>query len=303
MKRIACFDVFRALSILWIIVLWHTGIGYIIPFAYQITVITLAAFTFMSGFFMKNKKVQNINDYKIFLKSRFIRLWPLFFVTSIIMFFYGWYDSLAHMIISLLGCSSFYHVPTKTLWYISMIIFFYYITPIVTCQHTIKSKIFSCCVLWLVFYILGIFIFIDWRFLFYIIFYFIGLVLPDKYLLKLKTKIIIYILPLLFFCFFFHYNKGNFIVLFMVAILGILCLLYFSNYIVKYECILHFFYYVSQASMVAYLTHRIFFMYFYEIIDFFSIPKSLIIIFIPIIFLFSYKIQSLYNSLLREMAL
>ena len=89
----------------------------------------LGVFTFISAYFLSGKNTFfNFSDIFLFYKKRLLRFYPLFFVAAITMLlidFNDWDQTWR----GLLGVSSYYAPQINTLWYISMLIGFYLITP------------------------------------------------------------------------------------------------------------------------------------------------------------------------------
>ena len=84
-QRNVTFDIIRAVSILWIIGVWHMQ-EYFLPIpslksSGWITYSALGAFTFMSGFFLGKKECSPFDFYI----SRFKRFYPLYFISIILL--------------------------------------------------------------------------------------------------------------------------------------------------------------------------------------------------------------------------
>lgn len=90
MSRNCAYDNTRAICMIWIVCIWHLS-GYIDLFpiefysesASYITDSCLAAFSFLSGFFLSKYEIVNKTDFVCFYKRRFIRYYPLFFISAL----------------------------------------------------------------------------------------------------------------------------------------------------------------------------------------------------------------------------
>ena len=131
-KRIAVYDVMRAICILWIAGVWHMGnyvkqvSGFVLSsdISYHITDGVLAAFTLLSSLIQKSKlDGKDVNASVRYLVRRGIYLYPLFALACMLFTVMGTYPlkwGLAYL--SMLGIFT-YRAPA-TLWYINMIFVF-----------------------------------------------------------------------------------------------------------------------------------------------------------------------------------
>lgn len=144
-NRILLFDIMKALCVIEIVAFWHmfdyTSISpYEVPLGGCLTSAVLAAFAFASGFFLGKKEV----DVKTFYVSRLKRfMLPL--LTSLLMLYafgFGNIDSLKMVVYSVTGLSCFIPPMATTLWFFSMMILCYLVTPFLLCgiKHLSRSK-------------------------------------------------------------------------------------------------------------------------------------------------------------------
>ncbi len=143
-KRDITFDIARSLCILWIVGVWHLkdyvcldGVSENTMRAGDvITTAALGAFTFMSGYFLKRYKMRTVSDVLLFYRKRLLRFWVLYFAASASIYMASiaggspWFASPMSFVLSLLGLSVFFPPLPSTFWYISMLMFFYLLTPL-----------------------------------------------------------------------------------------------------------------------------------------------------------------------------
>ena len=136
-QRELSFDIARAFCMLYIIGVWHFDDylpcenHFILKYGNVLTICVLASFTYISGFFM-GKKHLTVSEFYL---NRLKRFYILFFIASILMFL--WKDPLL-FVKTITGVSNFVTPYPTTLWYISMLMVFYFVTPVLTCH---KKKI------------------------------------------------------------------------------------------------------------------------------------------------------------------
>ena len=150
LKRDETLDVARALSVLWIVGILHLT-TYIDTSAYskmEWTVIfkgmyaSLATFTFLSGYFLKNKSFGKDGDSYRFYMGRLKRFWIPFFIACTSLYIIGavvgkpWFESPQNFVLSLCGLSIFFLPLPGTLWYMVMLLFFYILTPAIMRYRT-----------------------------------------------------------------------------------------------------------------------------------------------------------------------
>jgi len=97
----------------------------------------------MSGFLLGGKykftgSLLNSQVKKFYLK-RILRFYPLFFIATAALLLIDFNSSKASLM-GLIGAAPFVRESPKTLWYISMLMIFYLITPIIN-RKSLKYKI------------------------------------------------------------------------------------------------------------------------------------------------------------------
>ncbi len=312
--RIAFLDIARALCVLWIVSFWHmnsyleTSIRFFefgTPERENLGYITngvLALFTFISGFFISQNDIAVKRDVWAFYKKRIVRFMiPLF--VSCVMLSCGGYIKFHHIFTICLGVSQFLPPPyPRTLWYFSMIIFFYAVTPVILRLRNQKHEygILICI-------IITLFLLIGNRFLFW-----------DR---RLADNFVFYSLPFLFrnpksISNFIMY-KWNYLFVFLIFLIALLLpknsnffigfainasicyiILVVSKAFSNFDVVSNFFSVVAYASMFAYLYHRELYTMVKSVVGFFSYIEAIICVFI--LFFVSYLGQVSYNRFVNK---
>lgn len=148
-KKLIFIDYLRSFSMLYIVYYWHllsytnAYPDYRNPVAKTITyVIVLGLFTFISGFLNGKSVIKSSTLFDFYIK-RFLRIYPLYLIAVFLFFIYGLNDGITSLK-SLFFVSMFYKAAPLTLWFITMIMLFYLITPILVkiTKYPLKYLIF-----------------------------------------------------------------------------------------------------------------------------------------------------------------
>lgn len=153
MKRNYGIDTARGLCMLYIVGIFHLtqylGKNYYLLYnavGNNIMCASLGTFSFLSGLLLGKKYVfASMKDVLYFYKKRVIRFYPLFIIATLLLWFIGM-NSLYQSIIGLLGLSPFTSNQPMTLWYISMLIVFYFITPVCVNKYRLIISLGVCCI-------------------------------------------------------------------------------------------------------------------------------------------------------------
>jgi peptidoglycan/LPS O-acetylase OafA/YrhL len=149
-KRNIGIDLLRGTSILYIVGFWHlldytkvlpNGINQI---TLRLTDIILGAFVFISGYFLASKKIElSIQSLMTFYRKRLLRIYPLYLIAICLFYIFHISDNIA-LAKAALAISMFMQPAPITLWFITMLIFFYLISPfiIVACRTMQIDKLF-----------------------------------------------------------------------------------------------------------------------------------------------------------------
>lgn len=310
-ERFYPFDLARSLCVIYIIGIWHFN-SYLNPsyafgdstliVLHRVTEVILGAFTFLSGFFLAKYKFYSIHDIKHFFYNRFRRFFILLLISSLTYLFLSWIN-VVELLQILTGTLLFFDTKVSTLWYFSMLILFYVLTPLL--QFKYKNRYISLGLATLIFLC---FLFaschydsIDERLSLYFPCYFIGLKSPS-FIVKWLRKYGIMLLSLgSCVCFFIIYQFTQMSVLKVFIVLtGITFLLSSCMQIYRknMDLVISF---LATSSMVAYLFHRQIFgagkMLSEQITGDKYIPLFYAVLLLLLTFVISYFIQLLYNHL------
>lgn len=279
----------------------------------------LGTFSLLSGILLGGKySCSTFKDVNYFYKKRLLRFYPLFLLATICLYLIGFND-FKTSIYALLGLAPFVSPRAYTLWYISMIMIFYLLSPFVLTNNN-KQRIIRCVILFLFWCFLYWFvdfrsISIDFRFIFNLLCFLFGVCIV-RYKKKIfgssfykRYKTIIYCttitIYLIFFLYLSYIEKG---VLFklsklLVDYLGVIVLIILSD-IIKMNRYRKVIYFLSYISMSFYLFHR--FTY-WACLSFYK-PENIILLFIylllvsvPLGMFFSYYIQKTYDALVTNL--
>lgn len=294
------FDVNRALCTIYIACFWHLH-NYlhiklndeILKYCNACTIIVLGSFTFMSGYFLKKYQIKSWLDIKQFFYKRIKRFYLPYIICLLILFFGNWFTNERQFILSAIGLSTYTHPLPKTIWYFSMIISFYTITPLLLYIKNIANKFY---VILLLICIISLFVVFGGINGLYFPFYILGLFITDKILRQIcNFKWIIFFITVLILLLLHFDNCDHCLIL-----CGIFPLVKLSDIILKispYE----FWNKISYASMIAYLYHRIHYKLISEIICTETLYGSILFIILgcTTLFIISFYIQKFYEHMLN----
>ena len=268
--RIICFDTARVLAIFWICCFSHLSSYmddsfkiFATPEIYNLTRSSLALMMLISGFFLSKYSFNNKEEIINFYYRRFIRFYPLYFISAITLYLLGFIPKFSVLILALLGLSSYILPQPPTLWFMSMLMSFYIITPIL-CKTINSFRNTKAALLMILIVYIGLFLVeacvnIDNRLHWCFFAYIIGLVIGRKqesYLLLNNNRLEIVILLAYTILLIFRVN-GAFIYDIEI-IVGAFAILYISKWI-SYKKAAKAIICFSYASMAMYLFHRHFF--------------------------------------------
>lgn len=256
------FDIARVLCALVVIAFYHmtdyVHNGAALRNGYEwIATSTLACFTFISGFFLGKKRI----DCKSFFVSRLKRFFIPLVLTSVFLFLGGWFDSIKQFLFTIMGLSCFFLPQPPTLWFFSMMIVFYFLTPFILINQNcnIWKPLINGAMCMGVFSLLFYFGMLDVRLLYYFPFYVTGILTSEKTVFRLVRDIKITIFCVLILCAMtiFSMHK-SYMYLVVINASGVLLIMTLSFYIGKYSTkrVKKLFECLSYSSMFAYLFHR-----------------------------------------------
>lgn len=235
--RLPELDILRIVSILIVVILIHIPNNYAYPFYIELNQYTgfllhtlgidiaMGSFVFLSGFSLYlNKDNRNINSpsrLKNFLKKRFLRIFPLYWIALIVFLILiadpdmNFMFTLAHVFGLQIIVAPMYGWPILTLWFIGIIVIYYLIFIILSFMGSLKKIIPSALVILFFFVILNLYFgLVEYRFFLYYIIFIAGIIASDIYISPQfkKTKE-------------FVINKNRFIPLILVSFIAISSLL------------------------------------------------------------------------------
>lgn len=323
--RILSIDIARVLCTIWIVGFWHfhgswngnfdfirnSGIRYEV-----LTESVLACFTFISGYCLRKYKFCSLEDIKSFYKQRLLRFYVLFFVACLLMTIFqtiGQGSLLVQLKILLttsLGISSFVPPTMSTLWYLSMLMMFYVLTPLFLFNYKLKIvRVLNSILFFVITFIIIKITDGDIRFLLYFPFYIIGLY-SSEILYKIICSVKLGIISLILFIVALIQNFVTLssVVEFISISWGVMSILFASSIIeaiVKGKNVIVNFLitYCSYSTMSVYLFHRFMYPLFIKV-NGLVYPEGLsliaVILSIIIMFVIGHFIQYLYDYLLRK---
>ena len=276
--------------------LWHNMYGN------SLTWSCLGTFSFISGYLLAKKYCcDSTKQVLYFYKKRLLRFYPLFIISTICLYLIGFND-IKQSIYGLLGLAPFVSFPPYTLWYISMMMVFYLLSPIVLIRDN-KKRIIRSVLLLSIFVVLSRFIHIDLRFIFNLLVYLLGVCatgfeksLPT--LTKTRGMILKALIIGLYILAFLNMGAINnvFLLRKIVDILGIFVLFIVAS-LIKMDRCEKIIYKISYLSMSFYLFHRLTYWLFLEIYK----PQNetvfllYLILTVPIGMFMSFYIQKSYD--------
>ena len=268
----------------------------------------LGTFTFISAYFLAGKyEFENWTQIKTFYKKRLIRFYPLFIVSALTLLLIG-FNNWTQTWRGVLGISTFVAPQINTLWYISMLIGFYLLTPILS-RRGIIYKLF---VYLLVVGVVAVFssLFhtgVDNRFFYYFTIYEAGILFSRHVSSSAQNQIytsrFIFIIGYIIYlgCLLWVIYQPRAICMMIGGFIGTVLLVLSScqlSRIFNFGRLINFF---SYGSMAAYLFHRQIFyigLSVYDPTDMWKKIIYLVAIVLPIIFIISYYIQRYYDRLI-----
>ena len=148
-KRNIGIDILRALSTLYIVGFWHL-FTYTTAFpqhnnaiTYKLTLVILGTFVLISGHFIGEKDLQMTkNDIAKFFQRRLLRIYPLY-ILALGLFTTMKISNLTISLKAALLISMFVKPAPLTLWFITMLLLFYFISPLfIHASKTLQTQRF-----------------------------------------------------------------------------------------------------------------------------------------------------------------
>ena len=290
--------------------------------SYEVTISALGAFVFYAGWFFQNLKFESPEALMDFYKKRIFRFYILYSISLLTMYIGGlllhkpWFDSSIQFVLSFMGLTAFYLPNVGTLWFMSMLMFFYLITPFVL---MVKGSFYKRSIAGII--ILSLFSLylimpsnIDFRLPLYFFFYAMGLLIPHEVWNRsiMRVSWYAFFIGVVAFIFLVMLDVDDLLMAIVVKILYILDFVVFLTYIcsvvVKYapERLGGAISALSYILLSAYLFHRqIFQLLKYGMNNVLHIDLSLsilVFVFLPVCFVLSYFIQLIYDKIIAGLS-
>ncbi|ELR99029.1 acyltransferase [Gloeocapsa sp. PCC 73106] len=304
-------DLIRSLSVLYIVSYWHlfnyteAFRGYYNPVTHHLTRIILASFVFVSGYLIAGRKLDlNWKNIASFWQKRLVRIYPLY-ALALLLFYWFNIAQPDTLIRAGLLISMFFPPSPPTLWFITMIMLFYVLAPIL-----LKSVENIGVYLGLNILLMSLFVLSGASWELYVFFpsFSLGILLRTKLdlLKKLQRKqVVLTIVFILLYWFNIINQSRGFIDISLHVIflnLGAILFYFYSNQVmakIRNKAIVGFF---SYTSFAMYLFHRPVFTLTKNL--FFPLGETeqvlyLLIVSLPLTVVISWSIQRLYDRLLQ----
>lgn len=310
--KIDSLDLLRAAAIIYIVGILHINDydnSYLIFFGEGVVTETfLSIFVFISGYLLaiNNSIISDKNDVKFFAKKRFLRLYPLY-LFALLLFLIFSFMSVKSFVVHALLLNILIGKSIPTLWFISMICFYYLLFPAIMMSYSIKRAFLITGITISAMLLLHItFGLIDIRLIIYMPSFVFGVIVgKHNFLEKFRNFNSIVILTLLIFIilsYFYLYfpdsQMKDFVqVLFMLA--GIPSSIWLADKLAK-NINKRIYKNLAYASFCMYLFHRVIFFVLTHIYS----PQSqlgmfayLFFVGVPLIYLISFIFQKNYDNL------
>lgn len=261
------FDLLRTICSLWIVGCWHL-LDYLPNDAHfeigdSITTTALAAFIFMSGFFLQKYTFVDLNDCYSFYKKRFLRFYILYTLSIVTLIVGGvivgnsWFASKEQIMLSFLGLSTVFTPSPATIWFMSMLMFFYILTPLIVYNRNMMRSFSIATTIYLIFIVLHIVELLDYRMLIYFPIYMLGLYTSKQRIINQNICLLFLVVVWLIFAL---ANVDYIFVEVIMSIVGVWVLInfvvYISKYLEKVSFIVKIVNALSYLSLCLYLFHR-----------------------------------------------
>ena len=314
-------DFLRGLSILYIVGFWHlldyaTALQFLkTSISEKLTLVILGCFVFVSGYLL-GPKLNELNKQNIlrFYKRRFFRIYPLYLIALILFSVIG-LSSVKTTFKAAICISMFLKPAPLTLWFITMLVIFYAISPLLVQlinRFSFKCLLFTYIVV-MVFYILFRSFFsnyFDIRLFMYLPSFTFGIFAAtqqSKFINKREFLIVSSLLGIVI-SYFGSFVRADVSYLFDVPIITLMpCLLswLFTGIKFRSKIVNKLVSYISYSSYCMYLFHRVIyfllFAFVYNVnLNHFNIDYLFIFSFIPLIVVLSYFTQMTYDKILSK---
>ena len=315
--RILGFDLTRVVSIFVVIGIYHNlayaGFGFSeAPFVLSLVYSSLGSFTFLSAYLLSSKyKFTNKEEIVTFYKKRVLRIWPLFAFSSIALWLIH-FNQLIPTLKGLVGLSPFWAPAPITMWYVAMLISLYVLTPFVV-RGPLKVQLLKAVMVMTI--VGGIQLafgsVVPKTFNYYMV-YLIGLILganfKEKTMAFLSSKKTLVVSCMWMILFVRVFKTANPVLKSLTGVLGIIAIINLSIIITpkirEHSFLEKSITFLAYSSFCAYLFHRevIWALLHFRFSDNgWPIFFEVLIIGVPLTFIFAYIVQRIYDNVLHRL--
>lgn len=150
----------------------------------------LSLFMFLSGLFTNLNKIVDMESVRKYYLKKVNRFYPLYVIAAITLYYttipssMSFYNGFSQLTLSLLGIATLSNNAPSTLWFMDVLLFFIIITPLFGFAKNKVYRILLMAVVYVLIYILSRKVnIVDARYIRYMPFYLLGLLLtPEKFL-------------------------------------------------------------------------------------------------------------------------
>jgi len=201
----------RIISILIVVFLIHIPLSYAYNFYLDLDqfgvflvnnvgiYVSMGSFVFVSGFGLylnpNNRNINSVKKLLTFLKKRFIRIFPLYWIAIVLFLFFVGYMNIdpLYLLFHFLGMqiivAPYFGPPMLTLWFIGIIVIYYLIFVVLNSLGSIKRIIpASIAILFFFVFLKGFFGLVDYRFFYYYFIFIAGIVAAHIYTSPLYNR-------------------------------------------------------------------------------------------------------------------
>ena len=201
----------RIISILIVVFLIHIPLSYAYNFYLDLDqfsvflvnnvgiYVSMGSFVFVSGFGLYlnpyNRSINSVKKLTTFLKKRFIRVFPLYWIAIVLFLFFVGYSTIdpLYLLFHFLGMQIIvapnFGPPMLTIWFIGIIVIYYLIYVVLNSLGSIKRIIpASVAILFLFVFLKGFFGLVEYRFFLYYFIFIAGIVAAHIYTSPLYNR-------------------------------------------------------------------------------------------------------------------
>ncbi|MEG2219325.1 MAG: acyltransferase [Muribaculaceae bacterium] len=308
-------DVARGLSMLYIVGVWHlnnyTDAFSLAPWGEYVKNASLGLFMFLSGYLLGGRYVVcDVGSFWRFLRGRVLRILPLF-ALSLLMYYNLGKISVGTALLSVVGLSTFIPPMPLTLWFVSMIIVFYLLFPLLSSgvlwRQVVVAVVISGVGLAMVLLGTGI----EKRFVYYFPCFAVGVMLSRYKIPEILSREVVSLslvgaVCASMLCWSTGLEWSDWRVILcrpVIAFGGAIVILWVSQYLARLRGVALCGGWIAYASMAAYMFHRHIYQYIRDHVWF---PNDglwrvmwLVFVCLPVIMLLGWLIQWVYDRALK----